>query len=163
MKFLRNNPNGPLVMAILSLAVLAFSFFAGAGIGRLLLSHLVTGRDTFAFLLSRPAREFVVVSRLVNSDSELSRLAGYYGLLENEMIDTAFLKERLASETTPVVRRTIIWVLGFSRDSDEALEVLNSVYKNAGDSLKQDILHAMRRLDEKYYNDFIQEKGQGGK
>lgn len=157
------NINRPRNIAIIALIILALSFLFGAGIGRFLLGRLVTGQDALAFVMSRPTREFVVISRLVNSRSELDRLSGYYALLDNGMLDTGFFAERLQKEISPVVRRTIVWILGFSGNREEALSVLSAAFDSAGPRIKREVLLSMQRIDEKYYNDFVQKKRAGGK
>jgi len=149
-------------MAVMILALLAFSFLAGSVLGRYSIGQIVTRKPRYAIVLQRSARDLFTISRLLNSQSEMKRLSGYYGLYENQLIDTDFLVERLDKEASPVVRRTIIWLLGFSKDEKNALESLAGAYSSGNPLIREEVLRSMKRIDSDYYAEFLK-KGSGGK
>ncbi len=59
---------------------------------------------------------------MLGSADEMKRLAGYYALLETDSIDVEFLVERYGMESSTVNRRTIVWLLGFARNSRAAFD-----------------------------------------
>ena len=76
-------------------------------IGNLLGMHLIkdyiTGSGASLFLFSRPGSQYIHTAGLLNSNSELKRLTGYYSLLDNRKIDVDFLIERY--------KRTIYYIV----------------------------------------------------
>ena len=156
------NINRPRNMAVMILISLAFAFLAGSVLGRYSIRKIVTGNPRYAVVLQRSARDLFTISRLLNSQSEMKRLSGYYGLYENQLIDTDFLVERLDKEASPVVRRTIIWLLGFSKDEKSALESLSGAYSSGNPLIREEVLRSMKRVDSNYYTDFLK-KESGGK
>ncbi|HQL81372.1 MAG TPA: hypothetical protein PK307_04175, partial [Spirochaetota bacterium] len=99
--------------------------------------------------------QFYDIFNLLNSNNPYSRLSGYYSLVDANMIDPGFIRERYSREQVPVIRRTLLWVLGLSKDRDEALRSYVSLYDASDDDMKREILGMMKRLDPAFYGEFI--------
>jgi hypothetical protein len=140
---------------------LIFAFVAVAGLcGGLLaggraLTGFVTGGSRVMLLLYRPSFEYVSNAMMLNSPDGLKRLAGYYALLQNGTIDPAYLLERCRDEPIPANRKTIIWILGFSRDKEQARAALELLYDGAPDEIRRRVLDSLARLDAGGLQDFL--------
>ena len=132
-------------------------YASGHMIGTELIKRFVTGRSGLLLLLSRPAYESVQSASMLNSDSGLKRISGYYSLFENRNIDAAFLIERYRREGDEYIKRTIIWLLGYSDGSSGVLKFLSREYKAADERFKREILRSMKKLSENYYSEFIKD------
>ncbi len=133
-------------------------FTLGNSFGDYLIRKLITGNRESVFLLYRPALEYIYTARLLNSNNEFKRLAGYYSLIDNRKIDDDFLIERYNKESGIIMKRSIIWLLGHSENSGRVLEFLSGEYKAKSKRLKREILRAMKRLDKDFFNKFVKEK-----
>ncbi len=133
----------------------SIGFFIGWGAGNRLIEGMLLHETRFPLLLSRPVYQFYDIFNLLNSNNPYSRLSGYYSLVDANMIDPGFIRERYSREQVPVIRRTLLWVLGLSKDRDEALRSYVSLYDASDDDMKREILGMMKRLDPAFYGEFI--------
>ncbi|MBN1534987.1 MAG: HEAT repeat domain-containing protein [Spirochaetes bacterium] len=122
--------------------------------GRELL-HRALMSDATAFFIFRPAGEFFSVYSLINSPSELKRLSGYYSLMEYGHRDDAFLMERFSLERSPAVRRTIVWMLGFSEGSEQVTKFLMDAYPGSSGAVRDQILQSLSSVSPRHYRDFV--------
>jgi hypothetical protein len=140
------------------LSVLLLSILLGLGggilIGRELL-HRALVSDATAFFIFRPAGEFFSVYSLINSRSELKRLSGYYSLMEYGHSDDDFLIERYSLERSPAVKRTIVWMLGFSGKSERVAKFLSDAYPGSSGAVRDQILQSLSRVSPLRYRDFV--------
>lgn len=141
---------------IVAVLLLSLSLGLGGGviIGRELL-HKALLSDATAFFIFRPAGEFFSVYSLINSRSELKRLSGYYSLMEYGHSDDAFLIERYSLERSPVVKRTIVWILGFSGERGPVMKFLSDAYPETSGALRVQILQSLSRVSPERYRDFM--------
>lgn len=130
-------------------------YLIGRGAGNRLMEGILLHETRFPLLLSRPVYQFYDIYTLLNSNNPYSRLSGYYSLVDANMIDLDFIRERYAREQVPVIRRTLLWVLGRSKDRDAALKIFASLYDSSDDEMKREILAMMGRLDPGFRAEFI--------
>ena len=130
-------------------------FIAGRFVGRGLVTSLILKNSMFPLLLSRPVNQFYDMYLLINSANPYSRLSGYYSLVDNKMINNQFLMERFQKEENYVIKRTILWILSFSEDTDSVLKFYSSIF-DTNDILSKDILVCMKRVNREYYTKFIE-------
>jgi hypothetical protein len=71
------------------------------------------------------------------------------------MINNQFLMERYQNEENYVIKRTILWIMSFSEDSDSVLKFYASVF-DKNDMLFKDILVYMKHVNLEYYKKFIE-------
>jgi hypothetical protein len=145
---------GAIAAGILAAAMLA-GFLIGRGAGNRFVSGILLRESRFPLLLSRPVYQFYDIYTLINSSDPFSRLSGYYSLVDANMIDLEFIRERYSQEQMPVVRRTLLWVLGYSKDRSAVLDYYASLYRTSDDDMKNVILAMMKRLDPDYHREFI--------
>ncbi|OHD64773.1 MAG: hypothetical protein A2176_10620 [Spirochaetes bacterium RBG_13_51_14] len=143
---------------ILIPVLIVIGFLIGRVLGDRFIENIVLKQSRLPLLLSSPVVQFYDVYTLINSNNPYSRLSGYYSLLDNKMINEAYLMERYRQERIVVIKRTLLWCLSFSKDTGAVLEFYSSIYHDGDQSLKVDILGLMKRLDEKYYLDFMKTK-----
>ena len=79
-------------------------FFIGRGAGNRLMEGILLRETRFPLLLSRPVYQFYDIYTLLNSNNPYSRLSGYYSLVDANMIDLNFIRERYAREQVPVIQ-----------------------------------------------------------
>lgn len=141
-------------------------FFIGRGAGNRLMEGILLRETRLPLLLSRPVYQFYDIHTLLNSNNPYSRLSGYYSLVDVNMIDPDFIGERYIREQVPVIRRTLVWVLGLSKERKAALRTCASLYDSSDDEMKREILSVMQRLDPSFYGEFIKKNrvpGGGGR
>jgi hypothetical protein len=149
--------NGACAVILLGVAITG-GFFMGRSAGDRLVRGVLLRESKLPLLLSRPVYQFYDIYTLLNSGNPFSRLSGYYSLVDAKMIDIEFIRERYDREQVPVIRRTLLWVLGFSRDRAAALKFYASRYDTGDEETKKDILAMMKRLDPAFYGKFIKKK-----
>ncbi len=142
-------------MLALTTAICIGGCILGLGAGHFILKLVIRNPLFSPFLIYRPSRDFFASYRLVNSTNELERLAGYYALRENGLIDIPFLEERYSQEESPVTRRAIVWVLGASKNVKNVTAFFEKIYPSATDSVRQEMLRSLKSLDESSYNEFL--------
>lgn len=139
------------------LAVIIFTGFgAGRGAGRVMLSGLISGNASSLLLFFRPASEYIHNSGLLNSSDESERLAGYYSLVDNHLVELSFLRDRLANEQSQVNRRTILWVMTFSKDEKGLLDMYESLYPAASIDEKTEMLRGIFRKNRSLFRSFTE-------
>ncbi len=148
-----------LITALFFILLLIPAFMGGYYWGRYTGSYgvqkLVSGGEGLLFLLFRPAHQFFHTYSMLNSNSEVIRLSGYYSLLDNNIIDEDFLMERYRDEGSIPVKRTIIWLMGFSDDFEKIKGYFNTTYNESHTEVKREILRIIRRRNPDYYKKFI--------
>ncbi|HSV98387.1 MAG TPA: hypothetical protein VLM75_15820 [Spirochaetota bacterium] len=149
------------LVCVVALGVTGFAM--GQAGGRLLMKDYLTGGGRLVPLLYRPSFQHFTTAAMLGSEDELRRLAGYYALLEGDAIDVDFLVERYGMERSIVIRRTIVWLMGFSRDVREAADACAGLYESAPREVREEILRSIKRLDEVIYRDFVESLSKGGR
>ncbi len=144
-----------LFFILLLIPVFMGGYYSGRYTGSYGVQKLVSGGEGFFFLLFRPAHQFFHTYSMLNSNSEVIRLSGYYSLLDNNIIDEDFLIERYRDEGSIPVKRTIIWLMGFSDDFVKILEYFNTIYDESHREVRREILRIIKRRDPVYYKEFI--------
>jgi hypothetical protein len=135
--------------------LILMGFIAGRFVGKGLVTNLILKDSMFPLLLSRPVNQFYDMYILINSRNPYTRLSGYYSLIDNKMINNQFLMERYQNEENYVIKRTILWILSFSEDSDSVLKFYSSIF-DKNDILLRDILVFMKHVNREYYTKFIE-------
>ena len=143
------------IAACMLVVTLLAGFLVGRGIGNRFMEGILFKESRFPLLLSRPVYQFYDIYTLINSNNPFSRLSGYYSLVDAKMIDLDFIKERYAQEELPVVKETLLWVLGFSKDRSAVLNYYASIYDAGDDDMKREILALMERLDPAFQVEFV--------
>lgn len=124
-------------------ALLLLGYGFGAGCALVSMKTALAGRSPL--LLFRPTQGFVRIYRSINSPDELERLDGYYAMREHRLVDEGFLIERFQYEQSPVVRRGIVWVLGFSTSRKRVVSFFAGLYPNTTPPIKLEILRGINR------------------
>ena len=135
--------------------LILMGFIMGRFFGKGFVTNLILKDSMFPLLLSRPVNQFYDMYILINSRNPYSRLSGYYSLIDNKMINNQFLMERYQNEENYVTKRTILWILSFSEDSDSVLKFYASIF-DKNDILWRDVLVFMMRVNREYYTKFIE-------
>lgn len=145
---------------VLALA-LAIGLGCGVSGGEILLQRsMLKGGSSPLFF--RPAYEYYAIFRFINSGDEMKRLAGYYALLDSRRGNDEFLIERYEKEQSPVIRRTILWILGFSDDSEGIVDFYHGIYKDSPVPIKRQIEESLLSRDAGLYRDFLKKEGLPG-
>ncbi len=152
---MKPGPRYVLTAAILA-AILFTGFGAGRDAGRVMLSGLISGNVFSLLFFFRPASAYIHTSGLLNSSDESERLAGYYSLVDNHLVDLPFLRDRLANEQSTVNRRTILWVMAFSSDKKGLLDTYESLYPGASPDEKVEILREVCRVHQSLFTSFAE-------
>ena len=139
----------------LVLAIIGYQ--AGRLAGGRMLAGILMKESSFPFLLSKPVSQFYNMYVLLNSGNPFNRISGYYSLLDNNMIDEEFLLDRYRKEELFAIKRTIVWILGFSRDTGMVLRDYAALFKEADEPMKKAILELMKRKDRAYYLGFVRD------
>ncbi len=146
---------GNLLLVLLVFLLFAVGYVLGDSIGTYLTKTLVLYERRYLLLLYRPAHEYIFLYDKLNDVNELNRLSGYYSLLEYKSIDNTFLIDRYKREKSPYIKRTIIWILGYSEDSSGTIDFFSSIYKGATPEIQLEILRTVKRMDESSLKQFI--------
>ena len=135
---IKNHINDKLKKKILFIPVFILLLVAGFLFGRLIGFHIISGLfkgSKKAVLLPMPPFEYIKTANLINSSEELKRLEGYYSLLDKNMIDTDLLIDRYKEESE-LIKSTIIWIFGYSKDKNNVLGFLSEEYKKSNKSIQ---------------------------
>jgi hypothetical protein len=127
----------------------------GRFIGNRFVASMVLKNSTLPLLFTRPVNQFYDMYVLMNSGNPYSRLSGYYSLIDNKMINNEFLMERYQKEENFAIKRTILWILSFSNDSQGVLKFYASIF-NENTLMMKDILVLMKRINADYYMKFVE-------
>jgi hypothetical protein len=119
-----------------------------------MLKDTVLNSSAYSLFIAIPAVEYIDLYDLLNSNDELARLSGYYGLL-NGLLDDDFLIKRYKIEDNICSKRTIIWLLRHSANTGKVLQFYKSEYGKSDIIIKNEILRGMKRLDIFEYRSFI--------
>lgn len=156
----RYSETAALFLCIIVLGVAGYGL--GRAGGRGLMMDFLTGGGRIVPLLYRPSFQHFRAAAMLGSEDEMKRLAGYYALLEGDSIDVDFLVERYRMERSVANRRTIVWVIGFSRDVPVAARACAGLYESAPREIRDEILRSLMRLDEGIYREFVSSRDGGG-
>lgn len=122
----------------------------GLAVGRMTGTHLLEGvvlrESRLPLLVLRPVGQYYDIYRLLNSTNPFSRLSGYYALVENGMIDVNFLIERYRVERFPVIKKALLWALGFSQDRRRVVDFYRSIYGESDGEIQSEIRTLMKRV-----------------
>ncbi len=146
-----------LAAGLFPVAVLLAGLGIGSWIGAHMITSLITGNGRLGLLLYKPSFEHLVTVSLLNSDNELKRIEGYYALRDSGKIEINYLTERYKAEEALYIRRTIIWLMGYSGDHRFAVKALSSLYADAAHPLKIEILRSLAKIDANLLDTFIKE------
>jgi hypothetical protein len=146
---------GNLLLVLLVFLLFAVGYVLGDSIGTYLTKSLILYERRYLILLYRPAHEYIFLYDKLNDVNELKRLSGYYSLLEYKTIDNTFLIDRYKREKSPYIKRTIIWILGYSEDSSGTIDFFSSIYKDATPEIQLEILRSVKRMDGSPLKQFI--------
>ncbi len=135
--------------------VIAMGFIAGVVSGNILMRQFITGKGTAALLLYRPSFEYFRAVRLLNNDNEFKRIEGYYALYDIRKVDIPFLLDRYERENSIYIKRTIVWLMGFSGNAQLAIRAYSGIYDASPDGIKKEILRSIIRLDRDSIHDFL--------
>lgn len=149
--------NKTIVICAVLLLLPLIGYRAGRLAGGRMLAGIVMRESSFPLLISRPVTQFYDLYVLINSGNPFSRISGYYLLLDNNMIDEVFLLERYRKEELFAIRRTILWILGFSQDAGVVLRDYAALYNESDEPMKKEILALMKRKDRDYYRAFVRD------
>jgi hypothetical protein len=149
---------GGVFFILLLVPVFIGGYYSGKLTGSYAVKKMVTDGGGIFFLLFRPAHQFFQVYRMLNSNSEVIRLSGYYSMLDNNIIDEEFLEKRYLDERSIPVKRSIIWLMGFSGDFEEIKKFFNEIYDESPREVKREILRIFQRRDPVYFKDFTGRK-----
>lgn len=134
---------------------------AGYGFGRVaggrLIAWMVLGGKRFPLIIAQPLGRYYDIFSLINSTDPFSRLSGYYALREAGMMDDRFFMERYTLERITPIKRTLLWLVSFSRNPSRAVEWYASVYPSSEKSLQEDIVRWMYRLDPEFCTRFARD------
>jgi hypothetical protein len=144
---------------VVCITVLIFTlgYQLGSALGTAMIKKMLLHQQRYFFIYP-PAQAYLTLYNRLNGRDELVRLSGYYALLDHRKIDTAFLFERYEREHALFIKRTIIWVLGFSDKHREVISFFTSIYEDAPLEIKDEILRSVRRLDRKQLHRFTTKK-----
>lgn len=146
---------GNLLLILLVVLLLAAGYVLGNSLGTYLTRTMILYERRYMLLLYRPAHEYIFLYDKLNDVNELNRLSGYYSLLEYRSIDNTFLIDRYKREKSPYIKRTLIWILGYSEDRSGTIDFFSSIYKNAAPGIQLEILQSVKRIDESSLEQFI--------
>jgi len=119
--------------------LLIFSLASGKMIGDNLISSFLSSKVVTPFFLTKPAFKYIKIYDKLNDKNELNRLTGYYALLDYNIIDLNFLKERFFLEKHLTVKKTILWIMGHSNNKNQLSKVFSSIYKKSDKHIKKEI------------------------
>ncbi len=142
------------VVVFLSL-ILILGYGIGVAAGNVFIRSFITGKSRLLLLLFRPSSGFIKSIAMLNSSNELERLTGYYSMLYNDKIDMDYLMERYKMETSVHLKRTIIWLTGYSRDTGRMVDEFTVLYNGADPVVKKEILRTLHRRETGLLQKFI--------
>ena len=142
------------IVSCILLSVLCVGLGSGRVIGHIMLQKLVLQQSYLSFFIVRPVAEYMYVMKLLSSESEFDRLAGYYSLTAYGIVDNRFLEERFKREGSGYIKRTIIWLISNNMERRN-IKFFNEIFKNASRGSKIQILKALYRYEESEFNSFI--------
>jgi len=142
-----------ILLFALSLSIIGYCF--GNHLGSHIITRLISGENSFLLALYKPAFEYINTINLLESNNELKRLTGYYSLLDNKKIDVDFLIDKYKREELIYIKRSIIWLLGYSNKKRKAINFLSEIYKDASLRVKLEVLRSIKRIDRESFNKFI--------
>ncbi|HOS41074.1 MAG TPA: hypothetical protein PLG31_15185 [Spirochaetota bacterium] len=130
----------------------------GAVLGGQLIDLLLYSNKKNISLLYRPAKEYIQLANRLQNPDEYNRITSYYLIQEVNRIDVDFLAERYRREERGYLRRTIIWVIGFSGDLQRSYRFFDDIYSEAEKDQQREILRSLRRLNRGRYHEFIKRR-----
>ena len=151
-----------IIFSVILIIISLMGYWSGKTAGTGMLSGFVGNKRINAVLFYRPASQYYEIYRLLNSGSDLDRMAGYYALIDNNIIDEDFLMERYSLENIDTVKRTIVWVMGFSKDREKIRNFFDARFSGSAIAIKGEIIRSLKRLDMRYLDEFIKKNSVTG-
>jgi len=144
------------IVCAVVLSALALGGLVGTATGNILITRLLTRGMRLGLLFYKPAFHFFVTGRLLDSPDEMRRLEGYYSLLDSGRVEVPYLIERYRLESSTYVKRTIVWIMGYAEDRDEAFDGLSSLYRDAVPEVKKEAMRSLNRINTENARKFIE-------
>ncbi len=146
----------PLAIRIaLVLSVGLFGYATGYSINAFFFSRFLGGGSGLMYLVYQPTFEHVYVRNRLYSDNDLIRLSAYYALFDYGRIDESLLMRRYTEESEPYIKRSLIWMLGYSANSRRVLHFFEKEYRASSPELQVEMLKSLRRIDAMLFDEFI--------
>ncbi len=146
----------PLAMWMaLVLSVALFGYAIGYSINAFFLSRFLGGGSGLMYLVYQPTFEHVYVRNRLYSDNDLIRLSAYYALFDYGRIDESLFMRRYTEESEPYIKRSLIWMLGYSANSRKILQFFEKEYKASPPELQVEMLKSLSRIDIRLLDEFI--------
>ena len=133
-------------IGIIGLILFFVGFFGGKFGGKQLLKGFFSTGDIRLSILFTPSHEFFNTYQKINSYNEFDRLSGYYAMVDNNYINDDFLMKRYELEESEILKRTIIWILGFSKNKETISSFYSSIYNKSELRIKEEIMRSVSRL-----------------
>ena len=146
-------------MLLVCVLLMAAGYGIGACAGRTVLTGLFSMKGSLLSMIYTPSAHYYESARLLNSENELDRIAGYYSLLDGTALDEEFLRHRFLKEGSVPARKVILWVLAQSVDSRAVFRVLEDIYDSADKGLQKKILAYMHETDARSCEQFMKKRG----
>jgi len=138
---------GPGTIFLLTLiAGTLLAFGSGKIIGARLLKYALFSKGQYLFFINGATGDILSLYRAINDGDALTRLAGYYALIDYGLVNADFLIERIRAENAFLVKRTLVWMLGNYCEKKEAMRLLEKIYGESGSDLKNEIQAVIREL-----------------
>jgi len=133
--------------------------FLGFSCGNKTIKKFVFINSIYPLFYSAYAHKYYSVVSLLNSPDMLDRLAGYYGLADMNNIDEEFIFSRLDKEESPVVKKTLVWLLAHSANKKTTFKRLEEIWDSQPYGVRAEILNTLQKLDSKAYKEFLERRG----
>ena len=144
------------VFAIFGIVVLAIGMgFLGFSCGDKTIKKFLFANSVYPLFYPAYAYKYYSVVYLLNSPDMLDRLAGYYGLADMRNIDEDFIFTRLDKEESPVIKKTLVWLLSHSNNKKSTFKRLEEIWDLQSDEVKAEILRTLQKLDDKAFKEFL--------
>ena len=143
---------------IILLLLISFTgYITGLLVNEFIISDFFKGESRLSYLLYHPSFEYIYIRDLLNSSNELLRLSAYYALFEYGRIDEDILIDRYKNEKSDYIKRTSIWMMGYSNDMEKIKRFFSMEYSRANYRIKREMLRSLKRLDVDTLNIFIKD------
>ncbi|MBP7582969.1 MAG: hypothetical protein KBA61_02970 [Spirochaetes bacterium] len=143
----------PLVLAVLAGA----GVLLGLALGALLSRLYFTAGNPAIHLFTEPGAEYRFIRSRMESPSEENRAVALYALLEYGKADPEFLIERYRAEKSALVKRIIVWSLGFTGGHDDVTAFIRREYPAATAPVKREMVRTITRMGGAGAEDFIRD------
>ncbi len=145
----------PIIGIAVLLAIGLSGYAVGYSINTFLFSRFLGGGSGLMYLIYQPTFEHVYVRNRLYSDNDLIRLSAYYALFDYGRIDESLFMKRYAEESAPYIRRTLIWMLGYSANSQKVLHFFEKEFRASSQDMQVEMLKSLKRSDSRLLDEFI--------